>query len=133
MTHDLSLVCSYCCCVHAFVAGAESCKTRTTRATKAGHKAVSSNKKVVLSSPDPARMMMLLYVEASIIAHLLAFSLSDSKDVRVFFDVCSEAAFPKDDKHYVIELYRATMSQFSHNLRQPVTGVGGPILHVYDG
>ena len=64
---------------------------------------------------------------------MLAFSRSDSTDVRVFFDVCSEAAFPEDDKHYVIELYRATMSQFSHNLRQAVTGVGGPILHAYDG
>ena len=84
--------------VHAFfVAGVESCKTHTTKATKAGHKAaVSSYKKVVWSSPDPALMMMLLYVKAFIIAHLLAFSLSDSKDVRVFFDECSEAAPPED-------------------------------------
>ena len=83
--------------VHAFVAGVESCKTRTTKATKAGHKAaVSSYKKMVLSSPDPARMMMLLYAKGFIIAHLFAFSLSDSKDFRVFFDMCSEAALPED-------------------------------------
>ena len=72
MIYDLSLVCSYCCCVHAFVAGVESCKTRTTKATKAGHKAaVSSYQKVVLSSPDPARMMMLLFRQG---IHLCAFA-----------------------------------------------------------
>ena len=57
---------------------------------------MNSYTKVVLSSPHPARMMMLLHVKAFVIAQLLAFSLSDSKDVRVFFDVCSEVALPED-------------------------------------
>ena len=132
MIYDLSLVCSYCCCVHAFVAGVESCKTRTTKATKAGHKAaVSSYQKVVLSSPDPARMMMLLYVKA-----LRICSRSPGPTARTCACSSTCAARPRSPKmikHYVIELYRATMSQFSHNLRQAVTGVGGPILHAYDG
>lgn len=104
---------------------------------KGGHGRVnmSKAKKAVMSSTDPARIMMLMYVKTFIVAHMMAFSLSDSKDVRTFFDVCAEAVFPQGKlypkmiQHYVVELYRATMSQFSQSLRQAVTGVGGPALH----
>lgn len=114
----------------------ESGKTRTAKATKAGHKAsVTTYKKMVMKSPDPGRIMMLLYVKTFIIAHLFAFSLSNSKHVRVFFELISDSAFKQDKlyppmiKHDVVELYTATMSQFTHNLRLAVTEAGGAIRH----
>lgn len=79
--------------------------------------------------------MMLMFVRVFIIANLLAFSLSDRKDVRMFFQVCGDDQFPQTSlypkmiKHFVVELYKATMCRFSHSLRQAVTGAGGPVLH----
>ena len=96
---------------------------------------MSKAKKAVMSSTDPARIMMLMYVKTFIVSHLMALTLSDNKDVRTFFDVCAEAVFPQGKlhpkmiQHYVVELYSATMLQFSQSLRQAVAGVGGAALH----
>ena len=119
-----------------FVPGIESDKTRKTSATKATHATtVSKAKQTVKDSGDPGRLMMLLFVRVFIIAHLLAFSLSDSKHVRAFLDVCGDDLFPQTKmyptmiKHFVVELYKATISRFSHALLSAVTGAGGPLLH----
>ncbi|CAN0225417.1 unnamed protein product [Laminaria digitata] len=98
---------------------------------------MSKAKKAVMSSTDPARIMALMYVKVFVVAHLLPFSLSDSKDVRAFFEVCTEAVFPQGKlyprmvRHHVVELYRATMSTFSQSLREAVAGAGagGAALH----
>ena len=90
-----------------------------------------------MSSTDPARIMTLLYVKTFVVAHLLPFSLSDSKGVRAFFDVCCETVFPQGKlyprmiRHHVVELYRGTMSLFVQSLRQAVAeaGAGGAALH----
>ncbi|CAN0424918.1 unnamed protein product, partial [Ascophyllum nodosum] len=66
---------------------------------------------------------------------LLPFSLSDSADVRIFFQVYCEEAFPRTKlyprmiKHCVTELHKATASKFSHSLRHAIAGAGGPVLH----
>ena len=79
--------------------------------------------------------MLLLYVKVFVIGHLLPFSLSDSADVRIFFQVYCEEAFPRTKlyprmiKHCVTELHKATASKFSHSLRHAIAGAGGPVLH----
>lgn len=106
---------------------------------KDGHKGatMSKAKRAVMSSTDPARVMALLYVKTFVVGHLLPFSLSDSKDVRTFFETCAEAVFPQGKlyprmvRHHVVELYRGTMSLFEQSLRQAVAGAGagGAALH----
>ena len=79
--------------------------------------------------------MILLFVKTFIIGHLLPFSLSDSADVRLFFECCAHTSFPRSKlyprmvKHYLVEVYKATVSSFSHRLQSAVAGAGGPALH----
>ncbi|CAM9220072.1 unnamed protein product, partial [Hapterophycus canaliculatus] len=79
--------------------------------------------------------MLLMYVKVFIVSHLLAFSLSDSADVKMFFQVCGDNLFPhtmlypKMIKHCVSELYTSTISKLSHALRNAIAGVEGPVLH----
>lgn len=88
-----------------------------------------------MNSDDPGRIMLLMYVKTFIIAHLLAFSLSDSPDVRAFFEVCCVDAFPRTTlypqmiKHFVAELYKATVSKFSFSIRNAIAGAGRAVLH----
>ena len=102
---------------------------------KVQEEALSVHQAGVLNSPDPGRLMILLFVKVFMIAHLLAFSLSDSDDVRLFFEVCAHQVFPRTKlypkmvKHYIVEMYKATVSRFSHRLKSAVTGVGGASLH----
>lgn len=103
---------------------------------QAAHTAgVHKHKTAVKASDNPGRVMVLMFVRVFIIAHLHAFNLSDGKDVRMFFQVCADDLFPQTSlypkmiKHFVFELYKATLSRFSHSLRQAVSGAGGPVLH----
>lgn len=87
------------------------------------------------TGPNQGRDMALMYVKVFIIRHLLAFCLDDSGDVRAFFGACGSELFPtaslypKMMKHYVSELYGATVSRFSYALVKAVKEAGGPVLH----
>lgn len=96
---------------------------------------VSQHKVAVKTSTDPSRLMLLMYVKVFIVTHLLPFNLSESADVRKFFEVCCDDAFPRTKiypkmmKHCVAELYTATVSKLSHSLQDAVAGAGSAALH----
>lgn len=115
------------------VSGITSKKTTTSKATIATRKAAVAKGKALLGA-DPTRSMALLFVKVFIISHLHSFNLADSADVRMFFSVvCIEgfpsALYPKLVKHYITELYSATVSRLRHSLRAAVGNAGGPLLH----
>ncbi|CAN0199043.1 unnamed protein product, partial [Ectocarpus sp. 13 AM-2016] len=113
-----------------------SSKTKARHSNAAKHQAaVSKEQEAVLKSHDPARAMLLLFVKVFIVSHLLAHRLGEASDVRMFFQVCGHALFPRTKlyhtmiKHCITELYRVTVARFSDQLKSAVTGGGGPVLH----
>lgn len=117
-------------------AGILSAKTVTAKKNKARlDDPDSQQQKAVKANHDPGRAMLLMYVKVFIIAHLLAFSLSDSPDVKEFFQGCCNKLFPRAMlypemiKHCVAELYSSTISKFSHSVRGAIAGAGGAVLH----
>ena len=102
--------------VKSFAAGIESGKKKKRRAKQVAHTTgLHRHKAAVKVSHNPGRLMMLLFVRVFIVTHLFAFSLSDSKDVRMLLAVCGNDLFPRTSLHpemakqYLVKTCKATV------------------------
>lgn len=117
-------------------AGILSAKSVTAKKNKSRLDSNDSGQKAAVKTGNtPARAMLLMYVKVFVVAHMLAFSFSESPDIQTFFQMCGGSTFPqamlypKMIKHCVTELYSSTISRFSHALRDAIAGTGGAVLH----